>query len=64
MIIVADSSALVALAVCNGLHWLDTLYQQVRVPRACQGKRADYSNQALCDGYPTGKSIPQRRGGE
>ena len=34
MIIVADSSALVALAVCDGLHWLDALYQQVRVPRA------------------------------
>jgi hypothetical protein len=34
MIIVADSSALVALAVCNGLHLLDALYQQVRVPRA------------------------------
>lgn len=34
MIIVADSSALVALAVCDGLHWLDELYQQVRVPRA------------------------------
>lgn len=34
MIIVADSSALVALAVCDGLHWLDALYQEVRVPSA------------------------------
>lgn len=34
MIIVADSSALVALAVCDGLHLLDALYQQVRIPRA------------------------------
>lgn len=30
MIIVADSSALVALAVCNGCHLLDTLYQTLR----------------------------------
>lgn len=34
MIIVADSSALVALAVCDGLHWLDALYKEVRVPIA------------------------------
>ena len=34
MIIVADSSALVALAACDGLHWLDALYKDVRVPSA------------------------------
>lgn len=34
MIIVADSSALVALAACDGLHWLDALYKEVRVPSA------------------------------
>jgi len=34
MIIVADSSALVALTVCNCLELLDQLYQDVRVPQA------------------------------
>lgn len=34
MIVVADSSALVALAACDGLRLLDELFQGVRVPRA------------------------------
>ncbi|MFI0399227.1 MAG: DUF3368 domain-containing protein [Thiolinea sp.] len=34
MLVVADSSALVSLAVCDGLHWLDIRFQQVRVPTA------------------------------
>lgn len=34
MLIVADSSALVALAVCEGLAWLDARFEQVCVPRA------------------------------
>ncbi|HPY41826.1 MAG TPA: DUF3368 domain-containing protein [Thiolinea sp.] len=34
MLIVADSSALVALAVCDGLTWLDARFEQVSVPRA------------------------------
>lgn len=34
MLIIADSSALVTLAVCEGLTWLDARFEQVRVPRA------------------------------
>ncbi|QQZ27333.1 DUF3368 domain-containing protein [Thiothrix subterranea] len=34
MLVVADSSALVAVAVCDGLHWLDIRFQEVRVPVA------------------------------
>ena len=34
MILVADSSALIALAVCNSLNLLDLLFTEVKVPRA------------------------------
>lgn len=34
MLIIADSSALIALAVCQCLNVLDTLFEQVRVPQA------------------------------
>lgn len=34
MLVVADTSALVALAVCNGLHWLDARFDKIRVPLA------------------------------
>lgn len=34
MIIVADSSALVALAACDGLELLEALYQTLKVPLA------------------------------
>jgi predicted nucleic acid-binding protein len=34
MLIIADSSALVALALCNGLELLDRLFAEVRVPQA------------------------------
>jgi len=34
MLIVADSSALVALAVCDGLIFLDRLFDAVKVPQA------------------------------
>lgn len=34
MLIVADTSALVALAACNALSLLDQLFQEVRVPPA------------------------------
>lgn len=34
MIIVADSSALIALAICQGLHVLDQLFHEVKVPQA------------------------------
>jgi len=34
MLIVADSSALVALALCGGLELLDRLFEDIRVPQA------------------------------
>ncbi len=34
MILIADCSALVALATCNGLHLLDELFGTVIVPEA------------------------------
>lgn len=60
MLIVADSSALVALALCNGLELLDRLFEQVRVPQAVydevivEGKPAAQMLQA----YLQGKVVP------
>ncbi len=34
MLVVADSSALVALALCDGLNLLDQLFDEVKVPQA------------------------------
>ncbi|MBV5301461.1 MAG: DUF3368 domain-containing protein [Methylococcales bacterium] len=34
MILVADSSALIALSICNGLNFLDALFGEVVVPQA------------------------------
>jgi predicted nucleic acid-binding protein len=34
MIVIADSSALVALSICDGLHLLDDLFCVVKVPQA------------------------------
>ncbi|RWX47992.1 hypothetical protein H206_05430 [Candidatus Electrothrix aarhusensis] len=34
MLIIADSSALVALALCDGLELLSRLFAEIRVPQA------------------------------
>lgn len=34
MLIVADSSALVALAICDALHFLDEFFDEIKVPQA------------------------------
>jgi predicted nucleic acid-binding protein len=34
MLVIADTSPLVAIAACDGLSWLDTLFAEVRVPPA------------------------------
>lgn len=34
MLVIADTSALVAVAACNGLQWLDRLFTEVQVPQA------------------------------
>ena len=33
MLVVADSSALIAVATCDGLNWLDHLFTKVQVPQ-------------------------------
>ncbi len=54
MLVVADSSALVALAVCDALPLLDRLFEKVRVPpavlRECtvRGKPAADVLEAYC----------------
>ncbi len=34
MILVADSSALIALSLCNALQFLDVLFEEIKVPQA------------------------------
>ena len=34
MILVADSSALIALSLCNALRFLDVLFEEIKVPQA------------------------------
>jgi uncharacterized protein len=56
MLIIADSSALVALALCGGLELLDRLFAEVRVPQAVhdevivEGKSAAQLLQAYLQG--------------
>jgi len=38
MLIIADSSALVALAICDGLKLLDCLFEEIKVPKAVFNK--------------------------
>lgn len=38
MILVADSSALIALSLCNALEFLDVLFEEVKVPLAVKEK--------------------------
>nr|VFJ69263.1 MAG: Predicted nucleic acid-binding protein, contains PIN domain [Candidatus Kentron sp. FM]VFJ69335.1 MAG: Predicted nucleic acid-binding protein, contains PIN domain [Candidatus Kentron sp. FM]VFK17685.1 MAG: Predicted nucleic acid-binding protein, contains PIN domain [Candidatus Kentron sp. FM] len=60
MLIVADSSALVALALCDGLALLDGLFHEIKIPRAVfdevviEGKPAAVSLGA----YLAGKTVP------
>lgn len=60
MLIVADSSALVAIALCDGLVFLDHLFQDVKVPQTVfeevvvEGKPAA----AILRTYLTGKTVP------
>jgi len=59
LIIVADSSALIALAICQGLDLLDALFGTVRVPEAVYDEatiRGKEHAKTLRD-YLTGKRI-------
>lgn len=59
MLIIADSSALIALAVCDGLGLLDKLFEEIKVPQAVfheviiEGKPATESLRV----YLTGKVV-------
>jgi predicted nucleic acid-binding protein len=60
MLVIADSSALVALALCGGLDLLDQLFDEIKVPQAVyqevivKGKPAAQTLQT----YLQGKVIP------
>lgn len=60
MLIIADSSALVALALCNGLRLLEQLFDAVQVPQAVydeviiEGKPAAHTLKT----YLQGKVVP------
>lgn len=45
MLVIADTSALIAVATCDGLSWLDILFESLSVPRAV-------FDEALEDGKP------------
>ena len=60
MLIIADSSALVALALCDGLNLLDRLFDNVQVPQAVYDEvivKDKPAAQALKE-YLQGKVIP------
>lgn len=50
MLIIADSSALVALAICDGLGLLDQLFQEIKVPQAV-------FNEVVFDGKPEAERL-------
>ncbi len=45
MLIIADSSALVALAICDGLRLLDQLFEEIKVPQTV-------FNEVIVEGKP------------
>lgn len=52
MLIIADTSALVAVATCDGLHWLDALFDELQVPRAV-------FNEAVTEDKPQAATLKQ-----
>ncbi|WP_417909847.1 hypothetical protein [Candidatus Electronema sp. PJ] len=46
MILIADSSALIALAICDGLQLLESLYGEVLVPEAVYKKLLSVTKQS------------------
>ena len=50
MLIIADTSSLIAIATCDGLNWLDTLFQELLVPRAV-------FDEAVTDGKPQAEKL-------
>jgi len=50
MLIIADTSALVAIATCDGLSWLDSLFKRLLVPSAV-------FNEAISEGKPQAEKL-------
>ena len=50
MLIIADTSALVAIATCDGLPWLDALFKGLLVPRAAH-------DEAVTEGKPQAEKL-------
>ena len=47
---IADTSALIAVATCDGLEWLDSLFTEVQVPQAV-------FNEATTQGKPQADTL-------
>jgi hypothetical protein len=60
VILVADASALIALATCHGLEWLDLLFGQVVVPEEvyCEVTLTDKPQATRLRTYLQGKIRP------
>jgi predicted nucleic acid-binding protein len=52
LLIVADSSALIALAICQGLKLLDQLFEEVKVPQAV-------FDEVIIEGKPVAEQLRQ-----
>lgn len=52
MLIIADSSALVALAICDGLRLLDQLFEEIKVPQTV-------FNEVAVEGKPVAEILRQ-----
>ena len=50
MLVIADTSALIAVSICNGLHWLDALFTKIQVPQAVY-------NEATAQGKPQAEAL-------
>ena len=59
MLIIADTSALIAIATCDGLDWLDTLFTEIQVPQAVfkEATEKDKPQADTLKAYLTGKVI-------
>jgi len=57
MLIVADSSALIALAICDSLVLLDQLFDDIKVPQAV-------FDEVIIDGKPVAKTLKEYLNGK
>lgn len=59
MLAIADTSALIALATCDGLEWIDTLFGDVQVPQSVfdEAIQQDKPKADILKTYLSGKVI-------